>query len=268
MIRLFITDLDNTLFNEEKKVNDVDRKALHRLSEEGVSICLASGRMDKELVQVMRDVGGSFHRISQNGAFIYMAEGECLLSAQFEGDLAKRLYEAAEPYDLAAFFSIEDRMFVPQITDRIQAIEHRMFFPVEPMPNLLHEIGKTIFPSKICLIGDIEKIKRLDREIHAAFPGQVDTYISDKDILDFMPANISKGAAVLRLIDRLGISPEEVATIGDSYNDISMLKVTPYSFAMAHAVDDVRKEAARTVKSVAEAIDWVLHHNRENASLT
>ncbi|SEN51631.1 HAD family hydrolase [Lihuaxuella thermophila] len=265
MIKLFVSDLDNTLFNDEKQISEDDRRAIRALMDAGIHICLASGRMDKELVSVMEQLGGSFHRISQNGAFVYTREGERLLAASFEGNLARHLYEAAAPFGLVGFISMEDRMLVPSVTEDVRRIESRMMFPVEEHPGVLEEIGTTIQPSKICFIGDIGKIRQLETRVHQQFPGRVDTFISDRDCIDLMPPNISKGAGLKRLLDKLDLKPHETACIGDSYNDISMLQLTPHSFAMFHADPEVQKEARHTAKSVAEAAEWVLDYNAQAA---
>ncbi|WP_164491623.1 HAD family hydrolase [Staphylospora marina] len=260
MIKLFVSDLDNTLFTEGKTVREEDRRAIRRLAESGVRICLASGRMDKELLCVAEELGVSCHRISQNGAFVYTQSGESLLSVHFEGNLARRLFEESLKTGVAVFLSTEDRMLVPRMTEQIRAIEHRMLFPVEENPRVFDEIGRSLKPSKICLIGPIERLLSLRSLVNDMVPGQVDTFISDRDCLDLMPPGISKGNALRILREHLGIRPEETVTIGDSYNDISMLESVPHSFAMAHADEEVKRRAARTAESVAEAVEWVLEH--------
>lgn len=266
MIRLFISDLDNTLLNETKQIDEQDQQALHRLTDHQISICLASGRIDRDLVRISKQLGKKVHRISQNGAFIYTAEGECLLTAHFEPKLAKQLYEYVQDFPVIAFISVEDHLLVPEVDEQLEKFIPYMITPVQVDPQVLENIGQTIFPSKIIILGDYDHIKQLEKEIQTNFSGQLETYISDVDILDLMPPNISKGSAVLKLIEHLELTPDEIATIGDSYNDIPMLKVTPHSFAMAHAFDDVKKEATHTVKSVAEAVDWILEYNRQHNS--
>ena len=46
---------------------------------------------------------------------------------------------------------------------------------------------------------------------------------------------VSKGSALRRLMEHLQIEANEVACIGDSFNDISMFEVTPHSFTLHHA---------------------------------
>lgn len=265
MIRLFITDLDNTLLNQAKKIEEKDKQAISRLTDQNISICLASGRIDHDLIRVSEQLGKKVHRISQNGAFIYTVDDKCLLTARFEPLLAKQLYEFVQDYPIIPFISVEDYLLVPHVDELLEEIIPKMITPVQVDPHVLENIGKTVFPCKIIILGEYEHIKQLEKEIQANFNGQVESYISDINILDLMPPNISKGSAVLKLIDHLGLTPDEIATIGDSYNDIPMLKVTPHSFAMSHAFEDVKKEAAHTVDSVSQAVDWILEYNRRHS---
>lgn len=264
MIKLFISDLDNTLFDHEKQIHPEDQNALHRLMDAGLEIGLASGRMDFELVQVMNRIQARFHRISQNGAFIYTKEGKCLQRVTFPGNISKQIYEAARPFGLVCFVSEENEMFVAEKTEKARAIEERMKMPVHSRPQLHEEIGKSLFPSKVCFFGELNDLKRLDQHIHQRFPSQVDSFISDTDCLDFIPTGISKGNALEKLADELGLKPEEIATVGDSFNDVSMLEWTPHSFAMRHAPEEVKQKAGRVVSSVREACEWVLQYNQSS----
>ncbi|MBQ8734271.1 MAG: HAD hydrolase family protein, partial [Anaerotignum sp.] len=52
-----------------------------------------------------------------------------------------------------------------------------------------------------------------------------------------------KGTAVEALQDLWGIAPEETMVFGDQYNDVDMFDRAYYSFAMADAVEGVKKKA-------------------------
>lgn len=262
MIKLFISDLDNTLFDDEKQIRPEDQDALHELMDAGLEIGLASGRMDFELVQVMNQLQGRFHRISQNGAFIYTKEGKCLQKVTFPGKISSQIYKVAQSFGLVCFVSEENEMFVAQKTDKALAVEERMKLSLHLRPQLAEEMGKNLFPSKLCFFGDPKDLNRLDQHIHQQFPSQVDSFISDKDCLDFMPPGISKGNALKMLAEELGLKPEEIATAGDSFNDVSMLEFTPHSFAMSHAPQEVKQHAGHIVSSVHEACKRVLQYNQ------
>ncbi len=76
-----------------------------------------------------------------------------------------------------------------------------------------------------------------------------------------MPLSVSKGDALKRLIKELGIAPEEIACIGDSFNDLSMFALTPHSFAMSASREEILSRASKVVHSVAEAIDLIIAYN-------
>ena len=58
------------------------------------------------------------------------------------------------------------------------------------------------------------------------------------------------------------INPDEVATIGDSPNDICMLEGFKYSFAMSGGVDEVKESATFVSGSVKEVIESIKKINR------
>ena len=62
---------------------------------------------------------------------------------------------------------------------------------------------------------------------------------------------------------REGISLEEVSTIGDSANDISMLKNVRYSFAMENSSPAVKSSASFETPSVADAIKMIIDLNAQ-----
>jgi len=59
-------------------------------------------------------------------------------------------------------------------------------------------------------------------------------------ILDILPANCSKGAAILTLAQTRGIDPSQIMAIGDNWNDVSMLEAAAHPILMANAPDDLR----------------------------
>ncbi|MBM7704713.1 Cof-type HAD-IIB family hydrolase [Metabacillus iocasae] len=261
MIKLFVSDLDGTLLNESKAVEQHNIDALKQLREQSIDICLASGRMDNEILKIANDVEDSFHRISQNGAYVMTNENHSLHEKVFEHEVASKLYSLTRLPDKLTIVCSNHTNFVEEKTEIVEQIEKLMFFPIEVEAAMQTEIGVSLAPSKITVLGEDAGLLTLQRELAEAFPNEIDTYISAPKCLDIMPKSISKGNAIQLLIEHLQIKPKEVACIGDSFNDIPMFKLTPNSFAMSTAPEAVKKEAAHVVDSVSEAIQIVLKQN-------
>jgi hydroxymethylpyrimidine pyrophosphatase-like HAD family hydrolase len=68
------------------------------------------------------------------------------------------------------------------------------------------------------------------------------------------------------MAQRLGISLEAIATIGDMRNDLPMFKVSGMSVAMGNASDDVKSQATDVTSSNEEegfagAVEMILKRN-------
>ena len=79
---------------------------------------------------------------------------------------------------------------------------------------------------------------------------------SQKDFLEIIAPNVSKGRALAQLAVDNHISLEHIVSFGNAENDISMLRETGYSVAVENATDHV--------KSVTHAICG--HHNNDGVA--
>ena len=73
--------------------------------------------------------------------------------------------------------------------------------------------------------------------------------VSGKNWLDISHSNANKGYALKHLQDKLGISKEETMVFGDYNNDLEMLELAEFSFAMENAHPNVIKAANYMTKS-------------------
>lgn len=262
MIKMIISDLDGTLLSIDNKVHDDDIKAINRAIQNGIDFCLASGRKDIDIQAVAAMIGSKFHRISQNGAFIFSSDNKELHRTAFDPAIARKLYEQIIGENVKTILSTIDKEYVEEKDEIVFKIEKRLFSPIEEEKELKNKIGKTIHASKIIINGDENTIRQLQKKLVKSYSSELDTFISESKVLDVMPKNISKGNAVKILLKHIGIKPNEIACIGDSYNDIPMFKLTPNSFAMSTAHPDVKKEANFVVDSVREAIEQILQTSK------
>ena len=81
--------------------------------------------------------------------------------------------------------------------------------------------------------------------------------------VDFTRVGVDKGAAARALASMLGIEPRQMAAVGDSYNDLPMLRAAGLAIAMADAPEELKAVADHVCPSVeqdglAVAIDEVV----------
>ncbi|MEH7234932.1 HAD family hydrolase [Bacillus sp. JJ1562] len=260
MIKLIVSDLDGTLLQENNTVRPEDANALNQALQEGLQISIATGRMDTEIKEVLKSIGQKFHRISQNGAFASTIDERFIFSRTFTTEIADLIYKKVLDPKFVTIVSSFDTNFTHENNQYVEEIQKRLFHPI----IIDSEIGSKfseVKPSKISLMGFENDIFDTHEKLSNEFKDEIDLYISEKHVLDIMPKQISKGNAIKKLLDELSLTHEEIACIGDSFNDIPMFQLTPYSFVMSTAHEDVKEEANYVVESVAEAVELILKEN-------
>jgi len=79
---------------------------------------------------------------------------------------------------------------------------------------------------------------------------------------------VNKGSALRRVSELMEIPLEQIAAIGDGPNDVEMIETAGVSFAVANAVEDVKRSSTFVTgaphgKGVSEAIDKILSFSRQ-----
>ena len=100
-----------------------------------------------------------------------------------------------------------------------------------------------------------------------------DVLLSSEGNLEFVLPHTTKGTAVEALAKHWGLSPDEVMTLGDSENDLSMLRFAGAGVAMGNSKPNI-KEAARyettdnnhqgVAKAIYSAIAYNIELNRKS----
>lgn len=258
MIKLIVSDLDGTLLHKHQSIRPEDREALHEAQRQGIKVAFASGRMLPEIKQVMNEMGLQLHTISQNGAYVHTSDGELIRHNAFERELIVPLTEAAAGLPFVTVLAGPDHYIVQEMDERASRLKNRLLAPLVELSDLHERLGRELICGKISYMGDADELRKLGEDLLQTYGDAIDVYISDVDCLDVMPRISSKGTGLAALLDYLQLKPEETMCIGDAFNDISMFKMTPHSFAMASGHPDVRRQASRTVRYVSDAVAWVL----------
>jgi Cof subfamily protein (haloacid dehalogenase superfamily) len=115
---------------------------------------------------------------------------------------------------------------------------------------------------------DAAMLQRCELAMQQALGAQATAVRSQSYYLDVTPPGCNKGTFVQAVAQRLGISPNAVATIGDMQNDLPMFRESGISIAMGNATDDVKRVATHVTASnedegFAKAMEIILKINEE-----
>ena len=111
--------------------------------------------------------------------------------------------------------------------------------------------------NKFVIVTTQEHLDAQIPKLDPAFKDQYAVFKSRSFFLEVMKKGVSKGDTLAKLGELLDISPQEMMTMGDQENDLSMIELAGLGVAMGNATDQV-KEAAQYV-SLTNEEDGVAH---------
>lgn len=263
MIKLIVIDLDGTLLNSQHQLSDKTAEAIQKAQAQGIQIMLATGKTRHSGEAIIKRFNLMTHGIYLQGASVHLHDGSIHSNTTLNPELARRIITFAEDrgFDVAAYSG--QRILARAVTPAAAEL-HNLYH--EPMPEavgaLQNILGSTPI-NKLLLIkpNDPRRIRALRWQLSMQIdPKQARMTQALPDMLEILPPNISKGAALRPLLKELGIRPEEVMAVGDAENDLEMIQLVGIGVAMGNAIDTLKGAADYVVASndedgVAEAIE-------------
>jgi Cof subfamily protein (haloacid dehalogenase superfamily) len=95
-------------------------------------------------------------------------------------------------------------------------------------------------------------VERCEADAQAKFGADATAARSQPYYLDVTHHDANKGFVADYLARKLGISNNQIATIGDQPNDVTMFKRSGFSIAMGNAADEVKRQASAVTDSCDE----------------
>ena len=105
--------------------------------------------------------------------------------------------------------------------------------------------------------------RKIENYLKSQNYNDIDIYYFDKSV-DICPKNVNKAYGINRLAKKMEIEPNEIIIVGDSENDISMAKFTPYSIGIGNLKENVRynvkdiNSALHLLNIMGDEIGWKL----------
>ncbi|MDT2834979.1 Cof-type HAD-IIB family hydrolase [Vagococcus carniphilus] len=271
MIKMIASDMDGTLLTSHLSISELNKDAVLKAQEQGIEFMVATGRAYTEAKPPLEDAGIRCGLITGNGAQAFDADGNEIFTISIDKRIAKKVmailrenglyfelmtskgvYSDSQPQRLENFATL--------LAENIPHITFKMAIAMASTHlNMLH-INYTESYDELIESDDIEVLKVITfsdggQEVLQPIAREIEK-LDDVHVTSSFPNNIEinhveaqKGVAVKRLAEAKSIDLKEVMTIGDNFNDVSMLEVAGVSFAMGNAEAGVKKVAKYEAES-------------------
>jgi hypothetical protein len=266
--KLFITDLDGTLLDDQKNIPVRNRQAIQKLVDHKIHCTVFTGRSYHSGVDIVRELGIQIPVVFQNGAMIMNPSSKEIIFQQ--GMHRKMAAEIIMRGRKQSFLLIAYVSFL-KIPDMLVEVDPKNPFPgyssdsfpfqsylaanqprILQVDDLYHSVldghpsiqmEKDGIP-QVCVIGEIQLLNQFAFDLEKQFSGQISPIISTIldgiGFLEIFGPNISKGHALDELLKYYHVTPEETVFIGDNLNDVELMKRVGMPIAVANAPGEVQ----------------------------
>lgn len=264
MFKIVFFDLDGTLLNSDKQVLDENKNAIKNALNNGIEVCICTGRQKGAARYYQEMAGAGRYVISNNGAEIYDTKSnEQLFNCPLEKDFALKMYK----------FVLENKLLARVDTKYGRYVNDMKYAILEDMP-MEEDYEKFFYENDILQLNIGSKdskiidkvVDNLDRNVKVE-NRFITSLIPEKfDMINLVNTSVSKGNAILGLCKYLKIQPEEAMAFGDDLNDISMMN-SVYGVAMGNGNDQLKNLAKEVTKTndepgIAEILNRIVEEKR------
>ena len=246
-IKLIALDLDGTTLNRKTEITPRTRAAIDAAIEKGVIVALASGRSRRGIVPTAEAL--ELHKkhgliVAWNGAHVEdLTSHEVLCQRLLPEGIVGELCDYAKAHDMAIMTYDQEGMSISETPDDQYIVYEAVSngIPQRKVDSLPAEVTYPLH--KMLLTFHPSRLAALEPEMQAHFEGRIDVYHSEPYFLEAMPLGCTKATALEMLLDKLGLTRENLMVCGDSGNDLAMIRFAGLGVAMGNADEDVKAQA-------------------------
>lgn len=256
MIKLIASDMDGTLLNSKKKINNEFYTILKQLKEDNIIFTAISGRDIFSLKKVFKDIDEDIVFAANNGNYIEY-KGKVIFENYIQKDKLKNIAIVVRKFfKHNTLYCGKDIIYSESKVAKFIGILWglNIKYTKDIMKIKDNIIKVTVFGKPSDINKNRENLKILNNEFMVTISGRFSI-----DICRY-GGNKKNGIEIIK--NKFNIKYDETMVFGDNMNDLEMMASAYYSFAMENAKDKVKSNARFIAKSnddngVVEAIKEV-----------
>ena len=246
-IKYVYFDLDGTLLDSDKNIPKKHIEAIKILKSKGIKVGIATWRPPYLALDIIDKIKPNLPTVTINGNLIYYGKDKQVPIKSLSQNQIKDFMFFAKKNKLNYLAYSDDAIYFKEYISsnhldwikKDSAKKEKQFCtPLFPLEKLPKNIYKFLITVKDYNGYNIDKIKAFVNKLKGTYLIQ-----SQLGLLDLMPENVSKANALKYLEEKKILNLKNTMCIGDSNNDISMLKIAGLSVAMVNSTSDIKKHA-------------------------
>ena len=241
--KMFVADFDGTLGKAPNYISKNNLKAIKAYQEKGGNFVICTGRMLKSITVICKLNGLTGQVIAYQGGVIADVEsGEVIFDGGLDYKMSKEIVDALSKEVETVLIYINGVLYYNKRTPYSEIYEKLCTITGREEPNLNGLLERYKTSTKIMELCDEENVEPISKKIQEKFGDKILVNSGAKCLIEVINPEHSKGKAVKRLAEHYGIKEDEIITMGDSTNDITMIEVG-YGIAVGDGNEELKKHA-------------------------
>lgn len=250
-IKLIALDLDGTTINNDRVISERNRRALQDAADIGVNIVIATGRPFCALPKDVFEMESVRYILTSNGASITdIRENKTFYENCLSPLATEKAVDLLRQYDYVIECFVNGVAYIDGPYYHEVERSGMSFRDVEYILKTRNPVDD-IYGFMLEHKGHIENIN-VNFEDISEKPAMKEKMLKLPEVtitssfphnLEIGGATTSKAEALLQMCRLLGVTADEMMAVGDSPNDIAMLKTAGLPVAVGNAVDEVKAVA-------------------------
>jgi Cof subfamily protein (haloacid dehalogenase superfamily) len=247
-IALVVFDLDGTLLNNQGIISERTISLIKKLQKKDVQFTFASGRIHSALDGYAKILGINFPLISLDGCCISNPATDQILSEVFVPErYAEKALKYADQFLLNVGLCCTDAIYLTESNSAMKGMMNKFDARFEEVDNYNKIKDKTL---EIVFASDYKDNLNYVRDrlsFPYAFGLNISFYKSHRHegiyYLEVRKRGVTKGKALKKLLKNVSIKEDQVAVIGDWFNDISLFETKALKVTLENGVYELKSVA-------------------------
>lgn len=257
MGKIVFFDIDGTLWDEHNIIPESTKSAIRKLKEQGHKAILCSGRArgnirNKDLLALNFDgiIAACGNHVELDHTLIY----EKIL----DGDLVKKIIAVCKANHMPIVFEGPGKHWLDGTGFEEDSYIDFLFQELQEDAIILDGYTEDIYVNKFSAL--IHPDTNLD-EIRRTLESEFEFLMHGGGVLECVPTGSSKATGIQRLCSYLGVGKEDTYAVGDSINDLDMLRFVGHGICMGNGSAEAKEAAEYITKDIHEdGLSYALEH--------
>lgn len=242
--KMIFSDMDGTLLKNDIEVSEGNCLAIEKAVAKGVDFVICTGRgvfgVERYLEQ-LKLLGRDGYVICQNGGTVYnLRDMSLAIRESFTPDIFAPIGKYAREMGLELYY-YDDRLFMAEKeTERVKKYCQVMGSNVKILKNPLDYSGEF---TKCLMTGTQAQLRAVQQKVKQLAGNELDCFFSSQIFMEVVKKGVSKGNIMAKTAEKAGVPLASVIAIGDSDNDLSMIRRAGLGVAVANAEEEVKAAA-------------------------